>query len=579
MEQFYSAERNVQIVVALMKQHGIKKIVVSPGSTNVTFVGSVQQDPYFEIYSSVDERSAAYIACGLAAESCEPVAISCTGATASRNYFSALTEAFYRKLPILAITSTQDERKIGHLIPQIIDRSIQPTDTVKHSVHLHTVKDADDEWYCILKANEAMLALKHHGIGPVHINLTTTYSSDFSVKELPTVRKIERYMSWETAKFPSIPHGKVLIYVGSHMRMSEGLTKAIERFCEAYNAAVIVESTSNYAGNFRVAYQLVAQQSIKKQNADADLLIHIGEMSDMCFLAGNPKQVWRVNEDGKIVDRFRTLKAVFEMPEQAFFEHYAPLGNFHCNTLYISLKEECERVLNKMPELPFSHLYVAQQLHDKIPAGAVLHLGILSPLRSWGYFPLPNDIDVYCNQGGFGIDGNMSSMLGASLFNLEKLYFAVVGDLSFFYDMNVLGNRHVGNNVRILLINNALGAEFHLFKQLNSTKVDNIDHYLSAGGHFGQQSPLVVRHLAEDWGYEYLCATSKDDFKKVYKRFVSPEFTEKPMIFEVFTEVNNENDALYKVYNIEKSRFIKVKKAIKSVMGENMLSTIKKVRK
>ena len=103
--KFYTNERNVQIVISLLKAHGVKKIVTSPGTTNITFVGSLQQDPYFELYSSVDERSAAYIACGLAAESGEPVGLSCTGATASRNYYSGLTEAYYRKLPIVAIKS------------------------------------------------------------------------------------------------------------------------------------------------------------------------------------------------------------------------------------------------------------------------------------------------------------------------------------------------------------------------------------------------------------------------------------------------------------------------------------------
>lgn len=142
MEQYYSDEKNVQILIALMKAHGVKRIVASPGSTNVTFVGSVQQDPYFEIYSCVDERSAAYMACGIAAETCEPVALSCTGATASRNYFSALTEAYYRKLPILAVTSTQDRSRIGHLIPQAIDRFAQPNDTVKLSVYLQNIRIA-----------------------------------------------------------------------------------------------------------------------------------------------------------------------------------------------------------------------------------------------------------------------------------------------------------------------------------------------------------------------------------------------------------------------------------------------------
>ena len=73
MDKFYTKERNAQIVLALLKARGIRKVVVSPGTTNIAIVGSVQNDPYFQVYSSVDERSAAYLACGLAAESGEPV--------------------------------------------------------------------------------------------------------------------------------------------------------------------------------------------------------------------------------------------------------------------------------------------------------------------------------------------------------------------------------------------------------------------------------------------------------------------------------------------------------------------------
>ena len=104
MEIHYSTDKSVQIVLSLLKAHGIKRIIASPGTTNQKLVVSMQSDPFFEIYSSVDERSAAYIACGLAEETGDPVVITCTGATASRNYMSGLTEAFYRILPILAIT-------------------------------------------------------------------------------------------------------------------------------------------------------------------------------------------------------------------------------------------------------------------------------------------------------------------------------------------------------------------------------------------------------------------------------------------------------------------------------------------
>ena len=162
--------------------------------------------------------------------------------------------------------------------------------------------------------------------------------------------------------------------------------------------------------------------------------------------------------------------------------------------------------------------------------------------------------------------------------NPKKLYFGVVGDLSFFYDMNSLGNRHIGNNLRILLINNSLGAEFLLFKQTNIvTCVNDIESYISAKNHFGHQSPTLVCHYAEDLGYEYLSASNKEEFEQVYSRFVTTEMTEKSMIFEVFTQVVNENDALYQLSNLEGSSKSKTKKVIRNILGDKVISWVKKV--
>lgn len=575
MEQYYTNERNVQILIALLKEHGIKRVIASPGSTNVTFVGSLQQDPFFEMYSCVDERSAAYMACGMAAESGEPVVLSCTGATASRNYFPALTEAYYRKLPVLAVTSTQDESKIGHCIAQVLDRSCQPEDTVVCSVHMQTVRDDNDAWDCNVKANKAILALRHHGGGPVHINLTTVYSRDFTVKELPRQRMIRRFTVEDT--LPDIPKGRIAVFCGTHLRFTEEETLAIDNFCKAYNAVVFTDPSANYGGRYKVAYNMVAQQRIEDANRHPDLLIHIGNVSDFSGIVV-PREVWRVAEDGKIVDRYRRLTNVFEMKEAGFFSRYAQKATGTGNDSYLAGCLALQhRLWEETPELPFSHLWVASRLHDKLPGNSVLHLGILSPLRSWGYFDIGKSIDTFCNEGGFGIDGNLSTMIGASLVHPERIYFCVVGDLSFFYDMNSLGNRHVGRNIRILLINNSLGAEFHLFKQLNSTYVNGIDRYLSAGGHFGHQSPTLVRHYAEDLGYEYLSASGKEEFDKVYSRFVTPELTGKAMVFEVFTQVEDENEALYRIYNIEASAKNKAKKAIRNVLGDDVLKFGKKM--
>ena len=583
MEQYYTDERNVQILIALLKAHGIKQVIASPGSANVTFVGSLQQDPWFEMYSCVDERSAAYMACGMAAESGEPVVLSCTGATASRNYFPALTEAFYRKLPILAVTSTQEESKIGHLIPQVIDRHQQPSDIVKCSEHLQTVKDEDDEWNVTLKANRANLELDHHGRGPVHINLTTRYSHNFSIRELPSVKVIHRYLPH--GKLPPIHKRKTAVYIGSHSKWKPEDAALLEAFCHAYNAVAFCDATANYHGKYCVNYNLPACQSIADTNKNPDLLIHIGDMSDEAGMVGTPKEVWRVCQDGKLSDRYGKLSAVFEMSEGDFWSHYVAMAkeeNGDDSYLMSCLNME-KRILGKLPELPFSHIYVASRLHDKIPENSVMHLGILSPLRSWSYFRFHPTVDIYCNQGGFGIDGNLSSLIGASLIHPEKLYFGVVGDLSFFYDINSLGNRHIGNNLRVLLINNSLGAEFLLFKQTNIiTCVNDIESYISAENHFGNQSSVLVRHYAEDLGFEYLSASSKEEFDKVYPRFVTPELAEKSMIFEVFTHVKDENDALKRMWNIEIDKSLKgtAKKVVKFLFGhEGMNNTIKFILK
>ena len=192
MEHFYSIEKSVQILISLLKQHNIRKIVASPGTTNLSFVASAMQDPWFEIYSSVDERSGCYIACGLAFQSKEPVVISCTGATASRNYMPGLTEAFYSKLPILAITATQGNNKIGHLVAQVLDRTQIQNDVAVLSESITASINEEEEWSNNVKINRALLALRHHGGGPVHLDFQTIYPRDYSVKECPETRAIFR---------------------------------------------------------------------------------------------------------------------------------------------------------------------------------------------------------------------------------------------------------------------------------------------------------------------------------------------------------------------------------------------------
>ncbi|SIR02727.1 2-succinyl-5-enolpyruvyl-6-hydroxy-3-cyclohexene-1-carboxylate synthase [Alkalispirochaeta americana] len=573
----YTDEKQTQIVIALLKQHGIKKIIASPGTTNMTLVLSMQHDSHFEIYSSVDERSAAYMACGLAAESGEPVVISCTGATASRNYMPGLTEAYYRKLPVLAVTATKTLPHVGHHIAQVIDRSVMPVDTVVHSVTLPLVKDDEDFKDCEIKVNQAVLELCRRGGGPVHINLPTVYSQNYEVQELPDVRVIKRFVSG--AKLPPLPTGKIGVFIGAHAIMSDVETATLDAFCAANNAVVFCDHTSGYKGKYRVQYSIVGCQShLDHSSYLPDLLIHIGEVTGDYYNTSG-RHVWRVSMDGELRDTFGRLQYVFEMSERQFFENYTETPS-HVEDGYL---REClsrvEAVRNELPELPFSNIWIASMMASNVPEGATVHFGILNSLRAWNFFETPVSVTAMCNVGGFGIDGGVSSLIGASLANPQKLYFGVIGDLAFFYDMNVMGNRHVGNNVRILLVNNGKGTEFRLSHHPAAVFGDEADVFVSAGGHFGNKSPELVKHYAEDLGYDYVTAASKEEFLAVYEDFVCPELTQKPMLFEVFTDSKEEAAALELVRSIKKDLKGSMRDVAKRALGAKHYGALKKVLK
>lgn len=224
---------------------------------------------------------------------------------------------------------------------------------------------------------------------------------------------------------------------------------------------------------------------------------------------------------------------------------------------------------------------MAQHMVDRLPIGCELHLGILHSLRSWNFFKLPAGIQTRCNVGGFGIDGSVSSMMGASFVHPDKLFIGVFGDLAFFYDMNVVGNRHVGNNVRLLLINNGKGNEFRNYGHPCYFLGEEADKYIAAAGHYGNKSRCLVKDYATDLGYEYLSAGSKEEFNAVVDRFLTPEITDRPMLLEVFTETEDESNALEQVLNIVKDPKFKMKQGIKtmvkSILTDSGVELVKRI--
>lgn len=581
MEHYYTPNRNVQMLICLLKAHNIRKVIVSPGVGIIPFVGSIQQDPYFELYSAIDERGAAYMATGLAYESGEPVVITCTGATASRNYMPGLTEAFYRKLPILAVTGAQYDSNAGNLSPQYVDRNAVPNDLVKLSVSVQDIKDEKDEWDCNLKINRALLELRRNGGGPVHINLSTGLIKKFDVRELPETRVIRRFYAEDA--FPEIPENtKIAISACSMRPWSEQLVSAAERFCEENNAVILVDHTSGYRGKYSVLPTLDAcQEQMESVFFDIDLLIHIGEHTGDVYTHAKfskVKEVWRVNEDGELRDPYCRLTNVFEMSPETFFKKCIKNTQKVKMTYLAEWKSELKELYNTIVELPFSNIWMTKKVAPYIPDNSYIHFGVSNTLRSWTFFELPENVITTANVGVRGIDGALSTALGMSLANKDKLHFCFLGDLTFFYNMNALGNRQVGNNLRILLVNNGIGAEFRLYQHIGyQTLNENVRDFVAAEGHNGNKSPLLVKKYVESLGFRYMCASSKEEFEKVMPEFLDEKVGDAPILVEIFTNPEDESDALRIIRNLRKSDDTIRRDKIKSILGEKGTKFVKSV--
>lgn len=586
----YTDARNAQLVIALLKEYGIRNIIASPGTTNVPFVYSVQNDSFFNIYSAIDERSAAYMACGLAAESGEPVVLSCTGATASRDYMPGLTEAFYRKLPVLALTSMHFTEDIGNLSTQILDRSVIPNDIARYHTSLEMIENermAKDEE---LRINIALSELTRDGGGPVAVQLITDGNYTFSATSLPKVNRINRFLPEKISEWPELPdNAKIAVLLGVYRTFSATESEMLEHFVETHDAVVFSDISSGYHGKFAFGSALACiqlQNNPIRSAFEPDLVIHVGEMTGdyntMGFLTGLNCPVWRVSLDGEFRQHFARLENVFQCSIEFFFSHYA--SNKHVESGYRTKWENYDIQLRKrMPEFPFSNIWMAQQLHSMIPAGSIVHPAILSSLSSWDYFPLPKDVRSSANVGGFGIDGCTSALIGASL-SSHELCFCITGDLAFFYDMNSLGCREIGPNLRILLINNGLGMTFKLSNHVGSQIGPSANIFIAAEGHnaaaksvTGNQSP--ARAWAESLGFKYLSASSKEEFNAVKDIFTSKD-SEAPILFECFTHEEDERTARDLIDSIDSRTDSKtqLKKTIKKVLPKSVIDSLKSLR-
>lgn len=579
----YTELKSYQIIIALLKEYGIRHLVLSAGSRNVPFVHSVEEDPYFTCYSVVDERSAGYFALGLAQELGEPVVISCTSSTATCNYWPPVAEAFYQDVPLVVLTSDRNPAMLGQWEDQMIDQVGMYDRHVRKSVNLPIINDAEDAHFCERLVNEALLELDHHGTGPVHINVPMkAYNNSFNVKELPKVTRIRRVeadqaVEWAACADRLSRAKRVLVVAGQQSSCAAELACALESFAASYEVAIAAEYMANipreHAFNPTLCMEYRYITPKKFSEFMPDVVITFGGnmtagLKDMLRKFAGSYEHWSISEDGSVCDMFRSLTRVFECTPAEFFSRMADASSCKPGGSYLAALKAYEASAT-VPELPYSNMAAIRKVVERVPTGSILHLAINNAIRLTNFFKLQSGVKVYSNIGTHGIDGCLSSLLGQAAASGRPSYL-VIGDLAFFYDMNALRIRHVTDKVRILLLNNEGGEEFY-FNQMWKDEASDLH--------------TCARHhtKAEGWvrecGFRYLSAHNPEELDAAVEEFFDDD-AEGPVLLEVFSEMSADSKLVYDVFDMTRPRdaqseaIRKSKELIKATIGQEKAQKI-----
>lgn len=531
----------IRTLATLLRDYGIRHVVLSPGGRDVPIIRMFEyNESQFTLHRVTDERSAAYYALGLAAQLKAPVACVCTSGTAASNYLPAVTEAYYTGIPMVVITADRYGVYLNHGEDQTIPQKNIYRDVVKMSVSLPESGGHLAEYQVRRDVSDCILESTHNGWGPVHINvpvLDITIGATVRREYWSLLPKINPHIlrvgfgdgekdmyRWVDALKKS---PRILVVYGQTPPLTQEQHADVERFASKYNCVIVTDPLSNLDSKYAVEpYNMIAamSQDTFDKTLSPDIVITVGgkrlmnEPLTFKLRGGKNIRHWSVTPDGRIKDFYYKLSSVIECSQTQFFKWFADkAGEITNNGEYLNAwRAEAEK--HRPAKInTFNSQYVQSKLIPAIPSGSVLHLGVGQSFFDVRKYRRNPNVEVFCNMGTNGIDGCTSTFMGQCAIERNRPCFLLVGDLSFFYDMNSIWNKNPAKNARILLVNNNGTG---LLRGHNLKAVSSV-HNTSAEG--------WVRSTA----FEYMSAHSIKDFDEKLAYFLSNE-SEKPLFFEVF---------------------------------------------
>ncbi len=479
-----SDKKSILQLVSLMTAHGIQDVVLCPGSRNAPICHTISQLPQFRCHALTDERSAGFFAIGLALATQRTVAVCVTSGSALVNLHPAMAEAYYQQVPLLVISADRPMAWIGQMDGQTMRQPGALQGVTKMSVNLPEVHTDEEAWHCNRLLNEALLECVHRTKGPVHVNVPVSEPLyEFHTEDLPEERVIRRIEGGGPGQEPQLVQllrgvrkGVIVIGQQTDSTLEDSLRALSSRF------VLLAEHLANVAGSaLPLSDALMAEVEADRARSEGgamhlDLVITIGghvvnKRFKQFLRKHSPRQHWHVSPDGHVADLFGCLTMVVEASVPAFLAALARVTEEDCEGVasaeratFLSWWKEASRKAGlasaSLLDSSNLHLQCVGRLMQMIPACAVLHLANSSSVRYAQHFTLSGGRTVCCNRGINGIEGSLSAAVGYATATPDRPNFVVIGDLSFFYDQNALWNRHLPDNLHILLLNSGGGKIF-----------------------------------------------------------------------------------------------------------------------
>lgn len=545
-------------IAEICNQLGVQDAVLSPGSRNAPLIVSFNRHSRIKTYVVNDERSAAFIALGMAQKSKLPVVIAATSGSAAYNYAPAVAEAYFQQIPLIVLTADRPQEWIDQRDGQTIYQQNIYGDHVKKSFQCPVhIDNSDAAWHLERTISDAINLAEDGAKGPVHINLPfrepfypqqkdkANYSTAKTIHKSFTTKQLSD-ADWANLVDEWNKHDKRLIVAGQNNLSTELLSILGEIKAKKHVPVLgdIISNTHPIPETIK-AHDIFIDALDEKNSKELqpDLLITFGKSVlskglKRFLRTHKSKAHWHIQQDGMVADTFQSLTRTIPVTPTIFFNSIKDIvqkSHFDYSQKWLGYQNASKEFSkNFHAKEVFNEFTTIDTILSNLPMSCDIHLANSMAVRYANIIGLSHthrQIEIFCNRGTSGIDGSTSTALGSAL-KAKKTTLLITGDMAFFYDRNAFWHHHIPDNLRIIIINNHGGGIFDL--------IDGPSKLPEKNDFFITKQDLKAKNLAEEFGLKYYHCASIGGLSNGLNKFWVQDGNAKILEIESFIDVNTQ---------------------------------------